>query len=570
MATTAALTATIVNQAIKTGSCGSSVLRTKLEAKREQIASLFCLQATKAGKLNAKEQYLRILLEVLKIALLDSVNLVDITEATDNANRNMDQRTNSNRNGEMQETRQGTTATEMRSCGFRNWDRHRTGDDESNSTAISKSRANSYSFYKDASASKSASGEEGFGENDQQSEMEQFGGGTSTGTRKSQKVAFIKPQVEPNNGNGNSDAPVIPDVNSELPDCDGQWWVPAMTTGIGVPQAVECLSSLLDFASGGGIDGNGGRYTAEDIKTKSRFRKDISSHSGSEAEFLPGSGSGAGRTPGLGASFAPICSPVEGDSLCGSADGDTSGKNLWEARASALPPTFTNYYSGNYNFEFSISLAALGSGIGFTVAFHLQAGETFTQSARIDQSFDLAKSANIYCSDGGEIGAQKGRSENFSESAAQTKNDKRRRSEKSSETGSTLEATSIGTMRFSGKSKSGMDRNFSRTGNNTMQKTGLMEEASTASLVDTSRQKMESITRYRHQVTKMLEDLMEKTLNEIEQLREAKGRKVAPRSTAPALQYRCDSPMGRIGARYASRTLRHRYPLFPASAKISE
>lgn len=542
-----ALTATIVTQAIRIGSCGSRVLREKLIAKQNDIARLFCAQATRASSFNKRELYLRVLLEVLKIALLDASTLVDYTEARDDASRKSKQDTQSNRDGSINEVREGNTTTTSRSCGFRNWDRNRTGDDESNSLARSKNRANSYSFFKDASVSKSASGEEGISENDQRSEMSQLGQGTTDGARNSSKVAYIRPSGEGGElgyGKDHKDEPVVPSISAELPGCGAvDWWIPSVTnSGGNIGNFINCLSSAIEFANG--------LQNYSNIEGK----KD----SGFVTTGIHGIAS---------ANPAPTCSISLSDDLCDDSNGH--GGYIWQRKASTLPSTFSNYHAGTFSFEFSAGITALGTGVGFTARFQLQAGETFSQQARIDQSYDFSSSHSFYCSDGGTLSAQKSRSENLAASASQTKNDKRRRSEKASESGSTLAATSVGTMRFSGKSGNGNDRTFIRTGNTTVNKIGAIEELAQVRLVDTSRMRMESITHYRHQVVKMIEDLIKTTQQEIENIQEAKGRKIAPKASSPDLQIRCNSPMGKIGTLYVRPTLRGTYPLFPASRIIN-
>lgn len=530
-----AKTAIIVDQAIRIGSCGSPELRAKLEARRDNIASLHCLQAGNSGYQNAREQYLRMLIAVLDIAIIESASLIDFTEARDDSNRNMKSVNSLLKTGNDSTERNSLITTTMRSCGFRSWERHRTGDDSSESTSTSRGHGNSYNFFRDTSASKNASAEEGFSEQDERSESEQLGQGTTDGSRTSQSVSHIKPEEEPDNGDGLSDQIVLPSISAELDGCGStDWWIPSVTDPTGnIRNFVNCLSSAINSAAG--LE----NYSAQTIKEGSGFHK-------SPVTGLPTS------VP------SPLCSATVIDDLCSEEPG--SGRQIWEAKVAALPPTFTNYYSGTFDFEFSASIVALGTGIGFNARFKLEAGESFSQMAKIDQSYDYTRTRTVYCSDGGTLSAKKARSENLAKSAAQTKNDRHRRGESASQTGSQLNAISSGSMRFSGKSESGSDRSYSRIGDSTSVRNGSSEKLSSASLVDISRHKMESVTRYRHQIAKMLKDLATKTKLELDALYVSKGRNIMPLASRPEIQ-RPATVLGRTGAMYMNRASRYSYPL---------
>lgn len=535
---TIAETTKIVDQAIKVGSCGSPALRSRLESQRNQIAAIFCSQTLKASTLNKKELYLRVLLEVLKIALLHSASLVDFTEAREDANRNMDQRLTAKRSSEGLEKKQGTVAGSMTYCAYRNWERHRLANDESASLGLSAGHANSYSFFRDTSANKAGSGEEGITENFSQSQNESRGEGTSESSSQSQKLAYIKPRG--NDGLGGTltipEDPPTPEADTLAEACDMLGAVTGLLDASGIISAFTCVKNVYDLVKGEST------YSAEHIKEESGFQKTNSD----EIDFC-------GTEP-------PACGTIlEIDSLC-----DTSGSGggtIWAARAAALPATYSNDYNGDNYIEFNIGLTILGTGFGFSFRFNLKNGESFSQSARIDQGYDFSTSTSEYCSDQGSLATQKGRNENIAISAKQTKNDRHRRGEKASESGSTLTATSTGSMRFSGKSATGSDRTRNRVSSSSMLRKSSMVEFSTATLSDISGMKMKSVTEYRSQIAKMLTELIKKTEAEIEENHKTKGRKVAISATAPAIQKRCDSPIGVLGTRYVRTTIRGRYPL---------
>lgn len=538
-----ARTAIVVNQAIRTGSCGNSQLKQELESRRESIAAIFCSQTGEASAFSDRELYLRILMEVLKVALARSAKLIDFTEVREDANRNMDSRTLSNRDSEGKETRSGEIVTEMSFCSYRDWDRHRVGSDSSNSTAISKSRNNSYSHYRDTSANKSASAEEGLSENELRSEMGQLGQGTADGTRNSSQVSHIKPKADSEGGH----TPIPAEIDATLASCGRSLSEIDWISKAGVLELLDCIQSACDFVGGDGEDSLGKSYSAEHIKTNSGF-------SASPASGIVGTNSD------------PICSINLLDDLCDTASG--SAGNSWNLKKSELPETYSNSYHGNLTFEFSMGISLLGTGVGFSARFSLQAGEAFSQSAKIDQGYSFSSTHAVYCSDGGTLSAQKGITENIAESASQTKNDKHRRAEKASEAGSSLNASSAGLMKFSGKSSTKSDRTFSRIGTTVVARTVSMTENSTAKLADISGMKMRSITEYRHQVSKMIEDLIKKTAAELEAVYINKGRGQSVQAEAPNLQIRCNTPMGKLGTRYVRPTLRGAYPLFPANGKF--
>lgn len=545
-------TAFIVNQAIKNGACGSSALYDDLMTQRENIAALFCATTGNAAKMNQRELYLRVLLEVLKIALIRSAALTDFTEAREDASKKSDQRSASSKTGNSLAQKESHTDTTMRACAYRSWDRHRTGEDQSDSLARAKARANSYSFYRDQSANKSASAEEGINENDQRSEMASLGQGSTDGFSKSQSISHIKPRLEEGEGGlSTRDNPPSPNGLADLTgtSCDIEKLFNPLsyTSKDGWTELFACFVNTL--TSGKSFLEN--TYSATSIKDSSGFTKGSFSDVFANPLF----------NDGINESH-PICSALpETDSLC-----SETGKNLLAAQVDAMPETFSNDYSGDIFFEFTIGLQALGSGIGVSFRFNLQAGESYSQSARLDKGFDQSESTRIYCSDSGSLSAQKGRGESFAKAVGRSKNDKRRQGEKVSESGSTLVATSTGTMRFSGKSQTSQDKNYSKIGGSTMVKTATSQEVSNAKLVDISSMRMKSVTEYRHQIAKMIADMIAKTQDQLQQLHISKGRGQGAMSSAPELQFRPNSPIGRAGMRYATRTVSKPYPLFPVSS----
>jgi hypothetical protein len=527
----------IVDQAIKIGSCGSPVLRTKLESQRNSIAAIFCAQNGKAANQSKREVYLRVLLEVLKIAVVHSASMVDFTEAREDASRKMDQRLNANRSAEGTERKNGTTSGTMTYCAYRNWERHRLASDESSSTALSAGHSNSYNYFRDTSAQKAGAGEEGITENHSQGQSESHGEGTTIGSRESQKLAYIKPRGDDGLGGSSSvpDSPPTPEITLLGEACDMLGAVTGLLDAVGIKNAFECVKDVYDIVKGDAT------YDAGHIAEESGFQKDDSSKIGFCDDI-------------------PTCGSVlEADSLCSIGGGE--GGSVWAARAAALPATYSNDYNGDSFLEFNVGLTLLGSGFGISFRFNLKNGESFSQTARIDQGYDSSTMSSEFCSDQGSLNVQKGRNENIAISAKQTKNDRHRRGEKASERGSTLVALSTGAMRFSGKSKTGSDRVGNRTTSTTMVRKSSMTELSNATLADISGMKMKSVTEYRSQIVKMLNDMMKNTMRDLELMHESKGRVAAVEAKNPEIQARCDSPIGLIGARYIRPTIRGKYPL---------
>ncbi len=525
-------TAKAVDEAIRIGSVGSPSLRAKLEAQRNIIGRMFCVQSGIASHKNIREIYLRILIEVLKVGLIEAAQLVDFTEAREDADRKMDQKHDQNRTGSDKQYRENNLTGTMRQCSFREWDRHRVGDDESDSESVSKSRANSYLYATDSSASKSASGEEGVSENIVESGMSQLGQGTTQGVRNSSSVSHIKPK-----GDGaEADTPPTAAVGEDTPSCAGGVFREDWISVSGILQFIDCLlgnGGILEF-----ITGKNGGYDAENAKDSAGF-------------------STAGLPSGIAGCISnPQCSVQLTDDLC-----TETGASGWAARVAALPETFSNSYSGNYVMELTIGFSALGTGIGLSVRFNLAAGESISQSAKIDQGYNFASTQELYCSDMGSISGERARAESYGQTVAQNKNDRHRRSERASEAGSTLEATSVGTMRFSGKSSSGNDRSLVRSGNGQTSRVSLVEDRSTAILADISGMRMQSVTEYRHQVTKMIHDLLKKTQEELEQLHINTGRKQGIIATTVDKQFTCSTPMGKLRSIYVRPTIRGKHPL---------
>ena len=511
----------ILTQAIKVASCGSVELKRRLDNMRGPIAAFHCAGTNMATCRNPRELYLRYLYEILKLAVIQAAQLVDYTEAREDANRKMEQKALQNMDSRASEEREGHSDVEMRFCSYRKWNRHRTGDDQSDSLAKAKSRANSYSYFKDSSRQKSASAQEGRNEFVLKSNTEGKGEGSTDATRESTQVGAIKPKTT------GDDTPPTASITGAA-NCDYNSWT-FDTTGVG--NFFDCITSAIGLVLGY-TD-----YKADNAKGSSGYTTEPHS---APAIINPG---------------ATSCTDV-GTDPC-----STVGSALWAGEVAALPSTFSVGYSGELSLQVSVSGEALATGFGFNVAWTLKAGERFSQTARIDRTYSAAHDETKYCSDTGTAAADKARNEDFSQAISQSQADKHRRSEKASEAASSLNATSVGTMRFSGQSSTGADRTYVKKQGSSMQRQASSELHTEAQLKDVSAMKMHSITEYRHQIAKMLDDLMKKTWNEIEEFKMSGGRRATPQSSSVSLPSRCETPMARISQGYYNPIRRQRYPL---------
>lgn len=515
---------TILDQAIRVASCGSTELTRRLQDMKPAIAAFHCAGVGMHACRNPRELYLRYLYEILKLALIQAAQLVDYTEAREDANRKMEQRALQNMDGRSGEEREGHTDVEMRFCSYRKWNRHRTGDDQSDSLAKAKSRANSYSFYRDTSRQKSASAQEGRQEYALRSNSEGKGEGSTDATRRSNTAAAIKPK---HTGN---DSPPTASVTGSV-NCDYDSWTfdPA-----GVAKFFNCITDAVGVIVG---------YTAYDA---------------SNAKGSSGFATDAGTPPPFLVPGTTNCTAVGADPCDGGV-----GQALWTGEVGVLPETYSVGYSGTLNLGVSVSGEALTNGFGFDISWTLTAGEKFSQTARLERGYGKSKDETKYCGDDGTTSADKGRNEDIAGSKSQTKADKHRRSEKASEAGSSLEATSTGTMRFSGQSSTGADRTYVKKQGSSMQRQASKEIHTEAQLQDVNSMKMHSITEYRHQIAKMVNDLMKKTWGELEEFKMSSARRTAPKSSTIVLSDQCDTPMEQVMQRYYRPIRNQRYPLRP-------